>query len=332
MNKYGRLSMLIILSGFNHNTFAMKRAYNHTSTGDQQQLTKAFNKSSDDLIDDCTREIIYLLEPSDLSHLALVSRRFNSLVNDPHVHKHYIHLQTPFNTLEQITRQIKTATSKSYLTVNRAIIKAIKEKDAEDVKLLLTHPLIDNLFSTKNKTTALHAAAQIFNENSCQSLEEIVSENPNCGGKPKNRTIEELILQSIIDTRPNFNAQNKYGQTALMVNPHTIVQKLLIPHTRLDIKDKHGATALYLAALSCEVDIIQLYLNHGANIYEKLLIKATPKKNFTTITPTSPANKLAIRFQGNDAVLKQLKIQNVEVAINQKKRPVARRLNFFIHE
>ncbi|NGX33710.1 MAG: Phosphocholine transferase AnkX [Candidatus Anoxychlamydiales bacterium] len=100
------------------------------------------------------------------------------------------------------------------------------------------------------------------------------------------------IIESILEKTQNVNAQDSFGETALMKNKNVqIAKKLLIKQASLSIKNREGQTPLLIAARHGLDDLIILYMLSGdANIedvdhegYTALMLASTIKDNISTI-------------------------------------------------
>lgn len=87
---------------------------------------------------------------------------------------------------------------------------------------------------------------------------------------------ETAQVKELINKKVNVNAKDKYsrdGKTALIVaaeHGHKDVVELLLEHgANVNEKDEDGWTALIYAAVNDYKDVVELLLKHGANVKEK---------------------------------------------------------------
>jgi len=76
-------------------------------------------------------------------------------------------------------------------------------------------------------------------------------------------------VRTLLDAGENVNARDRHGQTALMLAAHrgdgAVVEVLIAAGAELDTAAKHNLTALMLAIVAGQEDVARLLLRAGAN-------------------------------------------------------------------
>ena len=89
------------------------------------------------------------------------------------------------------------------------------------------------------------------------------------GGTMEDKTkVEEYVLQQI-DRLEDINLKGRDGRTLLIhsciYDYYAIAERLIKMNASVNIQDDQGYSALHMAVLSKDIDIVMLLLNHGAS-------------------------------------------------------------------
>ncbi len=140
-----------------------------------------------------------------------------------------------------------------------ALFNAIDNNEVQMAKILLEYGAPINTKNYPLDETALHASLRQWRF----EITELILKR-----KPKNNSLQELILHSMPDlTLVNSSQELPLHEAVRAVAPYAIIKKLLIlDPMAINTPSFYGKTALHGAARKCDGAIIQLLIEHGAQL------------------------------------------------------------------
>ncbi len=151
----------------------------------------------------------------------------------------------------------------------KLLFDAIEANEVETARILLEHGANLSAQDYPLQDTPLHASLR---QKRFEITELILKR------KPQNNSLQELTLHSAPDlTLVNSSQQLPLHQAVLSAAPYDIIKKLLsLDPTVINTPSFYGQTALHGAAKECDSTIIQLLLQHGAQLESRNDVGRTP--------------------------------------------------------
>ena len=196
-----------------------------------------------------------------------------------------------------------------------ALMIATDNGDIEIVKMLLENPNIDVNAKDENGQTALMIAAQSGNT----EIFKLLHTEPNIDlGRYTKLMIAviscdiDLVYQVMNESSTDVNAQDEYGQTALIIaaqNGYFEIAKILLKTPNIDVnaQDKNGQTALIIATENGDIEIVKVLLEN-----QKIKVNAIESKQ---------TSALAVAAQNGNLEITKLLLEKPDIEINAENWP-----------